>query len=109
VRASSADAAGDHEHPSAGSRLRSIARLRRRTELGATFIRVINDYAQRLVRAGGRVYLSGLDPQVIQRLDTAGLLGGPVTAVEATPILGESTYQAFLDAEQWLVSTDRQG
>lgn len=86
-----------------------VLRLRRRTELGATFIRVINEYAQRLVRAGGRVYLSGLDPQVIQRLDAAGLLGGRVMAVEATPVLGESTYQAFLDAEQWLVSTDRKG
>jgi sulfate permease, SulP family len=80
-----------------------VLRLRRRTELGATFIRVISEYAERLAQAGGRIYLSGLDREVIQRLGSANLLGSQVMAVEATPILGESTYHAFVEAKEWLV------
>jgi len=79
-----------------------ILRLRRRTALGATFIKVISDYAHVVSAGGGRIYLSGLDAEVITRLTSAGLLDTTVRAVEATPILGESTYKAYFDAEEWL-------
>jgi SulP family sulfate permease len=46
---------------------RTAVRLRGRTELGATFFHVINDYAQRLEDHGSRLYLSGLDPHLLRQ------------------------------------------
>lgn len=52
----------------------------------------------------GRLYLSGLDPSLTGRLRRTGHLSGPVRAFEATPVVGESTRAASLDAETWLVT-----
>jgi SulP family sulfate permease len=81
-----------------------VLRLRRRTSLGATFVKVVADYADRLAAADGRLYLSGLEPSLTERLRRTGHLDGPVRAFEATPIVGESTQAAYLDAEAWLVT-----
>ena len=43
-----------------------ILRLRGRTTLGSTFLSVASDYADRLQRNGGRLYLTGLDPAVLK-------------------------------------------
>jgi SulP family sulfate permease len=86
-----------------------VLRLRRRTSLGATFVKVVGDYADRLAEAGGRLYLSGLDPSLTERLRRTGHLDGPVHAFEATPVVGESTRAASLDAEAWLVTHHRGG
>jgi sulfate permease, SulP family len=83
-----------------------VLRLRRRTSLGATFIKVVSDYADRLADVDGRLYLSGLEPSLTQRLHRTGQLEGPVRTFEATPIVGESTQAAYLDAEAWLVTHD---
>jgi SulP family sulfate permease len=80
-----------------------VLRLRGRTSLGATFIKVIADYASQLDTSGGRLYLSGLDPSLTEQLRRTGHVDGPVRAFEATPIVGESTRAAYLDAEAWLV------
>jgi sulfate permease, SulP family len=80
-----------------------VLRLRRRTSLGATFLKVVADYAGRLDDADGRLYLTGLEPSLTERLARTGQLDGPVRAFEATPIVGESTHAAYLDAEHWLV------
>ena len=80
-----------------------VLRLRGRTSLGATFIKVATGYAGRLAQADGRLYLSGLKPDLIERLRRTGSVQGPVRAFEATPIVGESTHTAYLDAEAWLV------
>ena len=80
-----------------------VLRLRRRTSLGSTFVMVIADYAAQLAGSGGRLYLSGLDPSVTERLRRTGHVDGPVRAFEATPVVGESTQAAYLDAEAWLV------
>jgi sulfate permease, SulP family len=80
-----------------------ILRLRGRTSLGATFIKVASDYADRLADVGGRLYLSGLQPSLTERLHRTGTIDGPMRAFEATPIVGESTHEAYLDAESWLV------
>ena len=76
---------------------------RGRTTLGATFIKIITDYAGRLADADGRLYLSGLQPDLTERLRRTGSIQGPLRAVEATPVIGESTHTAYLDAEAWLV------
>ncbi|MGH3150208.1 MAG: SulP family inorganic anion transporter [Streptosporangiaceae bacterium] len=80
-----------------------VLRLRRRTSLGATFFKVVADYAGRLADSHGRLYLSGLEPSVTEQLRRSGYADGPVRSFEATPIVGESTQQAYLDAEAWLV------
>ncbi len=80
-----------------------VLRLRRRTSLGATFVKVVGDYASRLADADGRLYLTGLEPSLTERLRRTGHLDGPVRAFEATPVVGESTQAAYLDAEAWLV------
>jgi SulP family sulfate permease len=81
-----------------------VLRLRGRTSLGATFIKVASDYADRLADVGGRLYLSGLQPSLTERLHRTGTIDGPMRAFEATPIVGESTHEAYLDAESWLVN-----
>jgi SulP family sulfate permease len=80
-----------------------VLRLRRRTSLGSTFVMVIAGYAGQLADSGGRLYLSGLDSSVTGQLRHTGHIHGPVRAFEATPIVGESTRAAYLDAETWLV------
>jgi sulfate permease, SulP family len=80
-----------------------VLRLRRRTSLGATFIKVVSDYADTLAAAEGRLYLSGLEPSLTERLERSGQVDAPVRTFEATSIVGESTQAAYLDAEAWLV------
>nr|WP_246045129.1 SulP family inorganic anion transporter [Rhodococcus oryzae] len=90
---------GDAESPEV------ILRLRGRTTLGATFFKVIADYADRLDRLGGRLYLSGLTPEVLDCWDADRLAsqGVSLETFAATPILGESTGQAIEEAERRLV------
>lgn len=80
-----------------------VLRLRGRTTLGATFIKVVAGYAGRLAAVGGRLYISGLDPSLAAQFRQAGNLDGPVRIFEATPIIGASTQAAQLAAEAWLV------
>jgi MFS superfamily sulfate permease-like transporter len=80
-----------------------VLRLRRRTSLGATFVKVMADYADRLADADGRLYLSGLEPDVTEQLRRTGQLGGHLHAFEADPVVGESTRAAYRDAEAWIV------
>ncbi len=82
-----------------------VLRLRGRTSLGATFFVVVAGYADRLATAGGRLYLSGLDPTLTERLRRTGRvdLSGPVRSYDATPLVGESTQAAYDDAVTWIV------
>jgi sulfate permease, SulP family len=80
-----------------------ILRLRGRTSLGATFFKVAGDYADRLDAVDGRLYLSGLQPSLTEQLRRTGSINGPMATFEATPVVGESTHAAYLDAEAWLV------
>jgi SulP family sulfate permease len=82
-----------------------VLRLRRRTSLGATFLKVVGDYADRLADSGGQLYLSGIESSLTEQLRRTGQIGQPVRTFEATPVVGESTQAAYLDAEAWLVKT----
>jgi sulfate permease, SulP family len=88
-----------------------VLRLRGRTSVGATFVKVVGGYADRLADAGGRLYLSGLDPGLTEQLRRTGHVDGPVHAYDATPVVGASTQAAYLAAQAWLVrsghTTDR--
>lgn len=74
-----------------------VLRLRGRTTLGATFLKMIGAYAQSLEDAGARLYLSGVDPRLVERWTSDGTfqrLSG-IRIEPATPILGESTHAAL--------------
>ncbi len=67
-----------------------VLRLRGRTALGATFFRILAGYAGQVGAAGGRVYVSGLDPDMADLLaQTESVsLTAPVQSFDATPTLG---------------------
>ncbi len=81
-----------------------VLRLRGRAQLGATSFLVLADYAERLHAAGGRFYLSGVDPAVLEQLrrnatvDTADL----VEIFVATDRIGEASLAAYEAATAWL-------
>jgi len=82
-----------------------VLRLRGRTAVGATFVKVVADYAAALDAAGGRLYLSGVDhglAELLRRTDRVDV-SGPVSVFEATELVGESTGQALHEAETWEV------
>ena len=84
-----------------------VLRLRGLNAPGATLLEVLSGYAGELAARGGRLYLSGIAPDVgeqirlTHRLD----LDGPVEIVEATAIRGESTRRALAEGQAWLVGT----
>jgi sulfate permease, SulP family len=83
-----------------------VLRLRGRTMLGATSFSVLAAYAERLAGQGGRLYLSGVDPELAKQVDRSRRfdLDGPIRVFEAEPVVGASTLAALEDAEAWLVS-----
>ncbi len=82
-----------------------VLRLRGRTMLGATAFKVFSDYSESLRAAKGKLYLSGVDPALMQQFSHAGHVhaAGPVEMVEATPNLGESSLAAYHQAETWVI------
>jgi SulP family sulfate permease len=88
-----------------------VLRLRGRTNLGATLVDVLANYADELKTAGGRLYLSGIDQRAREQVARTGKLefSGPVRLYEATPILGASTRAAIADAEGWLAARQESG
>ncbi|MFA9479752.1 SulP family inorganic anion transporter [Phycisphaerales bacterium AB-hyl4] len=82
-----------------------ILRMRGRTHLGATVISILSSYAGKLQKAKGRLYLTGLSETAHRQATSEGKLdlSGPVRAYEVTPIVGESTQEAYTDAQAWLV------
>ena len=83
-----------------------VLRLRGRTSLGATFVSVIDEYADRLHQVGGRLYLSGVDPDMMKMLARTNQINGTshVRAFAATATLGEATAAASEAAETWLIT-----
>jgi len=82
-----------------------VLRLRGRTAVGATFVKVVDDYATALDAVRGRLYLSGVDSTVAELLRRTDRLdvSDPITIFEATELVGESTGQALREAEAWAV------
>jgi sulfate permease, SulP family len=74
--------------------------------LGATAFAVLSDYAERLAAVGGRLYLSGIDPAVLQQLRnnrTVEKVTG-VRIFEADEAIGESSLEAYHAANRWLAT-----
>ena len=86
-----------------GSRPVVVLRLRGRDRIGATLVKVLEWYSGQIRDAGGRLYLSGVDPRVAEQIQRNGLIGTEdLTVVEATEILGESTHTAITAGTTWL-------
>lgn len=90
--------------PAGAVRPTVVLRLRGYTQVGATLVEVLDDYADELAEAGGRLYLSGVDEDVSEHLRRAGKLDleGAVRLVPAVDDLGASTRHAVADARAWL-------
>ena len=83
-----------------------ILRLRGRNTVGATLLEVLSNYADKLEKLDGRLYLTGMSEGAREQVVRTGKLGlsGPVQAYDATPVIWQSTREAVADARTWLVS-----
>lgn len=90
--------------PAGTTRPAVVLRLRGHLSLGATFIVVVRDYAERLDAAGGRLFLSGVDPQLLERLRRTQTLDEDraISVDTAEEIVGRSSGDAYAEAERWL-------
>jgi sulfate permease, SulP family len=81
-----------------------VLRLRGRTQVGSTLIDVLDDYADDLRRAGGRLYLSGVDPGLAEQLRRTGKIEveHDVWLAPAEELVGNSTTDAIARANVWL-------
>ena len=81
-----------------------VLRLRGRTKLGATLLEVLDRYAEDLADSGGRLYLSGVAPDVAAELRRTGKLDldGVVHVAPSDEVIGASTSAAVQDARAWL-------
>jgi SulP family sulfate permease len=95
--------------PSGAERPVVVLRLPGRTRLRATSVLVIDGYAKRLAGAGGRLFLNGVDTDLAAQLDRTGKLpaGGDVQVVTATQVIGESSDQAYAEAQRWLADQEK--
>lgn len=84
--------------PAGSQRAAVVLRLRGRVNVGTTLVVVLLDYAARLEAAGGRLYLSGVDPALLAQLQRAG---ADAHAFAATDRLGESSRTALRAAARW--------
>lgn len=94
--------------PSGATRPAVVLRLRGRGKLGATGLIVLADYADRLGAVGGRLFLSGVGPELAEHLRRTGRVdvADAVTVIPAGPDVGGSTLQAYRIAERWLRDGD---
>jgi SulP family sulfate permease len=85
-----------------------ILRLRGRKEVGSTFLRVIDRYAQVLRKNGGKLMLVGVSQRVYDQLRRTEMLAdlGEENVYLATRVLGESTQQAWRAGQAWLSETE---
>ena len=94
--------------PTGTERAAAIVRLRGRTALSATGFAVLAGYAERLEAAGGRLYLSGIDPSLVEQFRQTRQvdMGGSVHVFAAEHMIGESSAQAYAEAERWVAAEE---
>jgi SulP family sulfate permease len=81
--------------------------LRGRSEIGSTFVTVLQRYAQVLLDRDSKLMLVGVDPTVRDQLARTGVLKliGEENVFLATPQIGEALNQAVAAATTWLGQT----
>ncbi|WP_028274120.1 STAS domain-containing protein [Atopococcus tabaci] len=82
-----------------------VLRMRNQSQMGATLIDILDDYADELKEAGGKLSLTGLDDDQIKYLRGSGKLveKEDVELFREMPILGESTRAAVAHANEWVI------
>jgi SulP family sulfate permease len=90
--------------PGKASRPVVVLRLRGHTQIGATLIDVLDEYADKLAERGGRLYIAGVDEDVADALHGAHKLdiGGSVHLYPEDDVVLESTGSAVRAAREWL-------
>jgi SulP family sulfate permease len=79
-----------------------VLRLRGRTALGVTSFKILTTYAQQLGEVGGRLYLSGVTPELLEQFKRAEATAAPdIDVFPATGLLGESSSDAYAAAVAW--------
>ncbi len=94
--------------PAGATRPAVVLRLRGRTTVGSTLVDVLDEYAESLAAADGRLYLSGVDETIARLLERTRKLdlAGTVRIFRATEVRGESTQEAIASARRWLKGAD---
>ena len=82
-----------------------VLRMRGRGSPPSTFYFVISAYARALVQRGGRLYLSGVDPDLHERLDSINEseVLGDYEIVDARETIGASTLEAYELGNAWIL------
>jgi len=92
--------------PAVGDSTRAVVaiNLRGKSELGSTFVTVLQRYAWALQARQGKLMLVGVDPLVREQLAKTGVLAliGDENVFVATPQLGTALNQAVAAANAWL-------
>lgn len=88
-----------------------VLRLRGHSQIGATLVDVLDDYANELALAGGRLYLTGVEADLIAPLMRTAKLhdGNDPVLYAATERIGHSTSRAVADAKAWRYEHDQTG
>jgi SulP family sulfate permease len=81
-----------------------VVRLRGRALLGATSYAVLSDYAARIAAVGGRLYLTGLDRELLSQVQRNRTVesAGNVRLFGATDVIGEGSLDAYHHAQKWV-------
>lgn len=93
----------------AGSRRPAVVlRLRGRTDVGSTFLGVVERYRTEIERVGGILMLAGVSPELRSQLGRTGVLAaiGSENVCEAESTLTASVRVATDAAERWLLETE---
>jgi SulP family sulfate permease len=92
--------------PAVGDSTRAVVaiNLRGKSEIGSTFVTVLQRYAWALQARQGKLMLVGVDPLVREQLAKTGVLAliGDENVFVATPQLGEALNQAVAAGNAWL-------
>jgi SulP family sulfate permease len=96
--------------PEVGTAKRAVViiRLRDRDEVGSTFIRLIERYAQSLQAAGSKLMLEGLNERVLEQLEETEIveLLGRENLFLAKLRFGDSLKEALAAAERWIADEE---
>lgn len=87
-----------------------ILRMRGHSAVDATLIEVLDDYAHRLSKQGGTLYLSGVSDGLAEQFRRSGKLlpSSNVHIVPVQPIIGAATRTALAEARRWYDDHDNE-
>jgi SulP family sulfate permease len=85
-----------------------ILRLRHNQYLGSTGVALLRRYANELEAQGGKLMLSGVEPEIHEQLVRCGFIDelGPENIIDARDTIFDATSQAHNEAQQFLTRSD---